>query len=364
MENNITETADTFLIDPVILYYGFLSYINKSTNEQRVYVTGATDDVNLVGYLLNEKMKENNVECLSFKIECIPYEDDMFEDLSDEDIFVNRNNSLQNHINGDIFHDEDQVMLFEIIRMTSKQLNRDNFKTDEEFQNAINEISVIMVNPLDSVTIICDFERLSKSTFISCPIVDSENYMDEVEDFLSSPDYHNFEESIKNIVEFKDALCDDYYLGHEMDSIFDEEWQEQLELLNYFIARNDLFLTVSCIEIDENGTFGVDNKDQLLDFMEYCLFTAGNYEIESLSFTVIVRQYTDTYISKNTPETNVGACILNKYGIFPLSKKDIMAASLTCATTGRNIPKKKNVTYMSFNNLMKELQSTENKTVH
>lgn len=364
MENNITETADTFLIDPVILYYGFLNYINKQTNEQRVYVTGATDDVNLVGFLLNQKIKETNVEFLSFKIECIPYDDEMFETLADEDIFVNKNNSLQSHSNGDIFYDEDQVMLFEIIRVTSKKINRGDFKTDKEYQNAINEVSDIMINPLDNIKITLDFERLSKSTFVSCPIVHSETYTDDINEFLNSTDYHNFEESIKDIVTFKESLSDGSYLGYEMDSIFDEEWREQLNLLNYFIDRTDLFLTVSCIEIDENGTFGVDNSDQLLEFIEHCFIEAANYEIEPLSFSVIVRQYTDIYIAKNTPETNVGACIFNKHGIFPLSKKDIMAASLTCASTGRKIQKEKNVTYMSFNNLMKELQSSENKTVH
>lgn len=360
-----------------ILYYGSLNYINTETNEKRFFLTGATDDPNLVGFLLNQKLQEDNIKFLDFDIECMPYEDDMFSTLAEEDIFVNENNFLQNHSSKNIHTDKDKICLFEIVKEVPKTIKRKNFKTEEKFVEAVNKKSTILVNRLDSTIIIEDFERLSKSTFFSCPIVNSSDYKNEIIDFLNSDCYSYFEQSISIAIGLKDCLSsiiDDFnteYNQQDSDVILEtvlkpllgEKWKEQLNLLKYFIDRTDLKLTVSSIELNEIGEFGQDNKNKLFEFIEYCLMKAENHKIDKLTFSVIVRQFTDIFIEKTIPEKYVGACVLNEHGIFPLSKKDIMMASLICAETGKKLKKEKTVTYMSFNNLFQELKNSENKMV-
>jgi len=369
--NSDTFEDENFINGLEILYYGVLNYIDNKTNEKRVYLTGATDNPNLVGFLLNQKMKERHVQCLSNEIECTIYENDMFEDLAAESIFVNKNNYFQDTHSENIFYDEDKVMLFEITKMVPDNVKRKNFKTDKDFANEINNSSEIIVHPLDSSQIIIDLERLSKSTFFSCPLLDSKEYESEINNFINSKDYDDFDDLIQEAIDLKEFLSTEIpELSSQEDQDFilekalGEEWKEQLELLKYFMQRSDLILTVSCIEIDEIGTFGNDNKENLLSFIGNCLMLAEDEEINPLSFSVIVRQFTDVYINKKIPEKNVGACIINEHGIFPLSKKDIMMASLTCAKTGKKLKKEENVTYMSFNNLLQELNKSENKTLH
>lgn len=49
--NSDTFEDENFINGLEILYYGVLNYIDNKTNEKRVYLTGATDNPNLVGFL-------------------------------------------------------------------------------------------------------------------------------------------------------------------------------------------------------------------------------------------------------------------------------------------------------------------------
>lgn len=361
-----------------ILYYGVLNYINIETNEKRFYLTGATNDANLVAFLLHRKIEEENVKILDFDIECMLYESDMFSKLSKENLFVNKGNFLQKNISKNIYTDDDKICLFDIVKVIPKNIKRKNFKTKEQFEQSVNKRTTILANLLDSTTISNNPESLSKSTFFSCPIINSDEFKDEITEFLKSSFYSDFEESINIAIELKDCLSENIddlnFENEECDSniiletvlipSLGERWKEQLDLLKYFKNRTDLKLTVSCIEINKTVQFDQENKENLFEFIEYCLIVAENNGIEKLTLSVIIRYFTDVYIDKSTPEKYVGACILNDHGIFGLSKKDIMMASLTCAETGKKLKQEKNVSYMSFDDLFQRLKKSENKIIH
>lgn len=189
--------------DLYILHYGVIDYIDLKTNERRNYITAFADSPEFVGYALNIKRQEDDIQILDTIIRCGLYYTNFFEALSNEGVFISKDNRFQINFNKNTFTDDDKVILVETTKVLPKGIRRKNFKTEKEFDYAIKKAIKTVIEPIHLIEFMEDRKRLSKSTFLSIPIVDTDNYDTEVDNFINSDDYEYFKEIIYNAKEEK-----------------------------------------------------------------------------------------------------------------------------------------------------------------
>lgn len=216
-ENEIAMSADKNIIfnknqnmDLYILHYGVIDYIDLKTNERKNYISAFAASPEFVGYALNIKNKED-IQVLNITIKCGLYYTKFFETLKNEEIFISKENRIQIKTNKNSFTDDDKVILVETTKILPKGIRRKNFKTDKEFDCEIKKATEIFIEPIHLIEFIEDIKRLSKSKFISIPIVDIDNYNTEIDNFINSNDFEYFKEIIYKAKEEKVHFLEKLY---------------------------------------------------------------------------------------------------------------------------------------------------------
>jgi hypothetical protein len=140
--------------------------------------------------------------------------------------------------------------------------------------------------------------------------------------------------------------------------IVKEEWKEQLYFIKELYKRDDVFISIVSSQRESFGTFGQDNKEHIFSFIKDEMKEAqfhNSLKNEDFGFILTIRQFTKVMHKPEVPMKRVAMCFMNNDGIYPISKKETMDASLTCVKTGSKLNKEKDVQYIRFQKMLGHL---------